>query len=108
MTLVLHFPSNEIMKEHLSKNESLNFSFYKDGITEAIIDLAVAKLAGSKILNHSIKPLSAQMIAELRCGKDSFTGEDLPNLGKLGLPDMIWGAIALTVEKALLDCGKAS
>ena len=109
MASVFHFPNKEIMKEHLSKHEGLNFSYYKDqGITKAIIDLAVAKLEGSDLLDNAIKPLSTQMIVELRVGKDIFTGEDLPNLGKLGLSEMVWGAIAITVEEALIDCGKSA
>lgn len=54
-----------------------------------------------------VKMNASLLIYDLQKGKDGFTNEALPNLGRLGLSDIVWIQISMATEKALIDCANS-
>lgn len=105
MSSTLHFPNAQTMKACLCDHPLLAMDYYKEkGITKAIADLASERFANSDKVEMGIKMGTMLMINDLQEGKDGFTGKSLPNLGKLGLPPMVWAQISMATESALMDC----
>jgi len=108
MSSPLHFPNAETMKSYLSEHPLLKTDCYQEkGITKAIVDLAVERFADSDKVEMGVKMSTMLMINDLQEGKDGFTEKPLPNLGKLGLNQMLWMQISMATEKALIDCANS-
>lgn len=104
----LHFPDAETMTQYLSNHPLLKMDYYQEkGITKAIAELAAARFANSDKVEMGVKMGTMLLINDLQAGKDGFTGKALPNLGKLGLPSMIWAQISMATESALIDCANS-
>ena len=105
MSALLHFPNAETMKTYLCKHPLLKMDYYQEkGITQAIAELAAERFADSDKVEMGVKMGTMLMMNDLQTGKDGFSGKVLPNLGKLGLPSMVWAQISMATEEALIDC----
>lgn len=104
----LHFPDAVTITQYLSNHPLLKTDYYQEkGITKAIAELAAARFADNDIMETGVKIGAMLLIIDLLKGIDGFTGESLPNLGKLGLPPKFWTLIAMATEKALIDCANS-
>jgi hypothetical protein len=109
MNTTLHFPDQKTVAESLSDHPLLKTDYFEEkGITKAIAELAAERFADRDLVEMGVKMGTTLIIYDLHTGKDGFSGKPLPNLGKLGLPSMIWTQISMSLEKALLDCAKAN
>ncbi|MBA3238180.1 MAG: hypothetical protein H0T62_07535 [Parachlamydiaceae bacterium] len=107
MSSPLNFPDVATMTQYLSKHPLLNTVYFQEkGITKAIVELAAERFADTEKVEMGVKLGTKLLVNDLITGEDGFTGKPLPNLGKLGLPSMIWAQISMSTEKALLDCAK--
>lgn len=105
MTPQLHFPNKETMISFLTDQGFLNDKYYKElGITKAIAELSAKRFADSDKGPDHIKMGAFLIINDLIKGKDGFTHEDLPNLGKLDLPLGLWQLMSKQLEEALTNC----
>lgn len=107
MDPLLHFPDAAAITKYLSEYPLFKIDYFLEkGITKAISELAAKRFTSIKTAEMGVQMGTACLIYDLQIGKDGFTGEPLPNLGKLGLSPMIWASISRATEKALLECAK--
>lgn len=107
MSSPLHFPDVKTMTQYLSNHPLLKTEYFLEkGITKAIAELAAERFADSDKVEMGVQIGAMLLIHDLQAGEDGFTGKPLPNLGKLGLPSMIWAQISMATEAALIDCAK--
>lgn len=108
MSSTLHFPDADTMTQYLSNHSFLKTAYYEEkGITKAITELAAARFANSTKAETGVKLGTMLLIGDLLKGEDCFTGKELPNLGKLELPPMVWTLVSMATEKALIDCANS-
>lgn len=104
----LHFPKAHKMIEFLTHHALLNTAYLQEkGITQAVANLAAKRFANCERAEMGVKLGSILLITDLQAGKDGFTGEALPDLGKLRLPDFFWEQLADMTELALKDCARS-
>ncbi len=104
----LYFPDSVTMTQYLSNHPLLKQNYYQEkGITKAIAELAAERFADCGEREKGVKIGTVLLINDLQAGKDGFTGNPLPNLGKLGLSSMFWTQILMATEQALLDCANS-
>jgi len=110
MNSPLHFPDAKKMTDYLSQYPLINNEWHVEkGVTKAIIELAVARFADTANKGEMGIELGAKLlIGDLRRGKDGFTGEALPNLGKLEISPEEWNLLIEGTKYALIDCAKYS
>ncbi len=105
MNSPLYFPDANTMTQYLSNHPLLKTDFYQEnGITKAISELAAERFANSEKVEMGVIMGIMLLMHDLHEGKDAFTGKSLPNLGKLGMPSIMWAHISESTQKALLDC----
>ena len=105
MNTTLHFPNEAAVIQYLRNYPELKTEYYEEkGITKAVAELAAERFANSNKVEAGVKLGTALLIYDLQKGIDGFTGKPLPDLGKLGLPPMVWTQISTATEEALINC----
>lgn len=101
----LKFPNEAIIQRIFDSNKLLNTLYLQDqGVPEAIANLAKTRFAGQDLQDLFVKLAALYIIDDLKTGNARFPGEEVPNLGELGLTDTPWNHITRATEGILRDC----
>jgi len=107
MSQTISFPSSRTIMDTLAKQDWLNEPYFQEkGVTKAVAELAAARFANRDVASAGVDMGVMLMMYDLQTGSDGFTGQTLPNLGKLGLPAIVWSQLTMMLKETLLECAE--